>query len=245
MNNVILEVCAFSFEGCLNAKLGGGSRIELCANPLEGGTTPSYGLIKKVRDEIDLNLYPLIRPRGGDFFYSDDEFDIMQNDIKLCKQIGCDGIATGVQHINGTIDLDRMKRIVDLAYPMGVTCIRAFDLVPNMFEALDDLIKAGCERVLTSGQSEKAFIAAETIAELIAYAGNRIIIMPGAGIRPDNIEILVHKTHATEYHTSVRKLIPSNVSQNQRLFKEFGQTISCDAEQLKEIKKLAEAAFFA
>ncbi|MDP4209038.1 MAG: copper homeostasis protein CutC [Bacteroidota bacterium] len=243
MTNITLEVCAFSFEGCQNARLGGGNRIELCANPAEGGTTPSYGLIKKVREEIDLKLYPLIRPRGGEFYYSNDEFEIMLHDIKQCKQLGCDGIATGVQRIDGNIDFARMRRIVDLAYPMRVTCIRAFDLVPDMFAALDGLIDAGCERVLTSGQAEKAYEAAETIAQLVTYAGDRIIIMPGSGIRPDNIEMLVKTTRATEYHASARIFSPATVSQGHRLLKEFGQAFSCDAQQLKEIRRRAEAAF--
>ncbi|HEY4785485.1 MAG TPA: copper homeostasis protein CutC [Bacteroidales bacterium] len=243
MGIVTLEVCSFSFDGCLSAELGGGNRIELCANSMEGGTTPSYGLIKKVREEISLKLYPLIRPRGGDFYYSDDEFEIMLDDIRLCRNIGCDGIATGIQRADGDIDFDRMKRIVDLAYPMRVTCIRVFDLIHDMFGALDGLVDAGCERVLTSGQAQKAYEAAETIAQLVKYAGDRIVIMPGSGIRPDNIEMLVKTTHASEYHASARTFIPSAVSENHPLLKEFGQAIDCDAVQLKMIKELAEAAF--
>lgn len=243
MGIITLEVCAFSFGGCLSAKLGGGSRIELCSNPMEGGTTPSYGLIKKVKEAINLKLYPLIRPRGGDFFYSDDEFEIMLDDIKMCKNAGCDGIATGVQRADGNIDFDRMKKIVETAYPMGVTCVRVFDLIPDMFSALEEIIDAGCERVLTSGQAPKAIDAVETIAQLIKYADNRIIIMPGSGINPDNIEKLVKSTYATEYHASARTFVPSAVSQHHPLLKEFGQAIDCDAVQLKKIKELAEIAF--
>lgn len=243
MAHITLEVCSFSFQGCLNAEKGGGDRIELCSNPLEGGTTPSYGLIKKVREKTNLKLYPIIRPRGGDFYYSDDEFQIMVDDIKTCKEVGCDGIATGIQQANGNIDVDKMKRIVDLAYPMRVTCIRVFDIIPDMFAALDGLVDAGCERILTSGQAPKANEAAETIARLVKYADNRIIVMPGSGINPENIETLVKVTHATEYHTSARTFVPSVVSNRHKLMKDFGYAITCDALQLKKIKELAEATF--
>jgi copper homeostasis protein len=243
MSKITLEVCSFSFESCINAERGGGNRIELCSNPMEGGTTPSYGLIKKVREKTNLKLYPLIRPRGGDFYYSNAEFEIMLSDIRLCKEMGCNGIATGVQDKDGNIDFDRMKRIVDLAYPMGVTCIRVFDIIPDMFKALDGLIKAGCERVLTSGQAPKAYQASETIAQLVNYAGNRIVIMPGSGINPDNIEQLVKTTRATEYHASARTFVPSIVSESHPLLKEFGSAIDCDIFQLMKIKKLAEAAY--
>lgn len=243
MELITLEICSFSYEGCLSAQRGGGKRVELCSNPFEGGTTPSYGLIKKVKEEIDITLYPIIRPRGGDFFYNRHEFDIMLEDIRFCKEIGCNGIATGVQKADGKLDTERMKKMVDLAYPMRVTCIRVFDLVPDMFKAIDELIDAGCERVLTSGQATHAADAAEKIARLVSAAGERIIIMPGSGIRADNIDYLVKTTKAKEYHTSARKYIASELLGNHSILNDFGSKVDCDEAQIREIKRIAETSY--
>lgn len=240
MSKITLEACAFSYDACIKAAMGGADRIELCLDPIQGGTTPNYGLIKKVREDIEINLYPIIRPRGGNFIYSEEEFEIMKNDIIICKQLGCNGVATGIQTTKGNIDKDRMKKLVDAAWPMGVTCIRAFDLVPDVFEALDDLIEIGCERILTSGQAAFAIEAAELINKLHETAADRIKIMAGSGVRSDNIEDLVKTTKIREYHTSARKQVPNTLSGNSNVMKGFGQHFSCDVEELKLIRKKAE-----
>ena len=146
-----LEVIAFSIESCSLIQQSGAHRIELCDNPGEGGTTPSYGFTKKARELATIELYTMIRPRGGDFLYSADEFESMKEDIKRCKQLGCDGVVFGLLNADGTVDKERASMLVDLADPMGVTFHRAFDRVRDACVGLDTLCEIGCVRVLTSG----------------------------------------------------------------------------------------------
>lgn len=202
-----LEVIGFNIESCMLAQAAGAHRIELCDNPGEGGTTPSYGFIKSARENLQIELYPIIRPRGGDFFYSDAEFEVMKADVKVCKELGCDGVVIGILHTDGTIDKKRCGELVQLAYPMGVTFHRAFDRVKDDAQALEDVIEIGCERILTSGLVPSALDGAETLASLIKQADERIIIMPGSGVRADNIIGLAKKTGAVEFHTSARMKI--------------------------------------
>ena len=201
---MFLEVCAFNIQSAIIAEKVGAIRAELCDNPIEGGTTPSYGAIHLTRSKINIELYPIIRPRAGSYFYDDDEFAMMLKDIEVCRQAGCDGISVGVQKKDGTIDGERLKIIVDKAYPMGVTCNRAFDAVPDAFAALETIIDAGCERILTSGLKSTAPDATGLIRQLIEKAEERIIIMPGAGINSGNIEKMIKETGAREFHTSGR-----------------------------------------
>jgi copper homeostasis protein len=209
---MLLEVCAFNLPSSIIAEKAGAKRVELCENPADGGTTPSYGTIKQTREKIGIALYPIIRPRAGNFFYDEEEFAIIKQDILLCKQLGCDGISTGVHLQNGEIDTERLKRIVEWAYPMGVTCHRVFDATPNPFKALEEIIDCGCERILTSGQKTAAPDAIDILAELVQRANGRIIIMPGAGVRSSNIEALIKGTGATEFHTSARIAAPDPVT---------------------------------
>jgi copper homeostasis protein len=204
INKYIVEIATSDFLSTRSAVEGGADRIELCANLAEGGTTPSYGMIIKCREVFDIPIYPIIRPRGGDFLYSKDEFGIMANDIKFCKQIGCDGVVTGLLNIDGTIDMIRTADFVELAYPMEVTFHRAFDRCRDPFIALEELIEIGCERILTSGQQPVAPDGIELIAQLNKAADERIIIMPGSGVRKENIKILAEKTGCNEFHSSLR-----------------------------------------
>ena len=199
---MILEVCAFNVQSCFVAEKAGAGRIELCVDPLQGGTTPSYGLIEYVLEKISIPAYPMIRPRGGNFVYDADELAIMKNDILTCRALGCPGIATGIQLSNGRIDIENLKRIVAWAHPMTVTCHKVFDTTPDAFEALEDVIAAGCSRILTSGLHKTAIEGAEILKKLVAQAGDRIIIMPGGGVRSSNISQLVNETGAQEYHSS-------------------------------------------
>lgn len=200
----IFEVCAFNTASAIIAENAGAYRVELCDNPVEGGTTPSYGALKKTRENVSIKLYPIIRPRCGNYFYDPEEMEIIQQDIWLCKELQCDGISVGVQQADGRIDTEAMKRIVEWAYPMGVTCNRAFDASPDPLQALEEVISAGCERILTSGQEKSVMEGASLLAELVQRAGERIIIMPGAGVKSTNIARLVELTNATEYHGSAR-----------------------------------------
>jgi copper homeostasis protein len=186
MQNFKLEIIGFTIEGCLIAQQAGADRIELCDNAAEGGTTASYGFIKVAREKLQIELFPIIRPRGGDFFYTDDEFEIIKADVKLCKQLGCDGVVIGMLTNDRKVDKSKCQILVDIAYPLAVTFHRAFDRTVDPFEALEDIIAIGCERILTSGQKTNALEGAALIKDLIEFADDRIIIMPGAGVRNDN-----------------------------------------------------------
>jgi copper homeostasis protein len=200
----IIEIATSDFHTTRSAVEGGADRIELCANLAEGGTTPSYGMVRKCREAFGVELYPIIRPRGGDFLYSKDEFGIMAQDIKICKELGCEGIVIGLLNIDGTIDIVRTADLVEIAYPMGVTFHRAFDRCLDPFEAMDELINIGVERILTSGQKPAAPDGVELMADLNTVANGRIIIMPGSGVRKDNIKMLAEKTGCVEFHSSLR-----------------------------------------
>jgi copper homeostasis protein len=238
MPSAHLEVCAFTIQSCLIAEQAGAIRVELCDNPIEGGTTPSFGTIKTVREKLAIRLYPIIRPRSGNYFYDDDEFEIIRKDIAVCKEIGCDGISVGVGTINAEIDMERMKRIVEWAYPMGVTCNRVFDGTPDAFKALEELIDCGCERVLTSGQKTAAPDAASVLAKLVQQAGDRIIIMPGAGIKSTNIAQLKAQCGAREYHTSARAVRPNPLTYINAQVSDYGNVYIADEEEVKKMVAL-------
>lgn len=207
----IIEIATSDFLTTQSAVEGGADRIELCANLAEGGTTPSYGHIKKCRETFDVLIYPIIRPRGGDFLFNDEEFDIMLQDVRLCKQLGCDGVVIGLLNRDGSIDKKRSSQLVEAAYPLGVTFHRAFDRCRDPFEALQELVEIGCERILTSGQRPAAPDAAELIAQLNKAADDRIIIMPGSGVRKENIRQLAEQTGCVEFHSSLRGKIASSM----------------------------------
>lgn len=200
----IIEIATSDFNTTKSAVEAGADRIELCANLAEGGTTPSFGTIKQCRETFKVSLYPIIRLRGGDFLYTDEEFEIMLQDVILCKQAGCDGVVIGLLNIDGTIDIKRTTKLIEAAYPLGVTFHRAFDRCKEPFEAMEQLINIGCERIVTSGQQPAAPDGVELIAQLNKAADERIIIMPGSGVRKENIKILAEKTGCTEFHSSLR-----------------------------------------
>ena len=200
----IIEIATSDFLTTKSAVEGGADRIELCANLAEGGTTPSYAHIKKCREAFDILIYPIIRPRGGDFLYTKDEFEIMVNDVKLCKELGCDGVVIGLLNMDGAIDVVRTAQLIELAYPSGVTFHRAFDRCKDPFEAMEQLIEIGCERILTSGQKPSVADGVELLEDLNTEANNRIIIMPGSGVRKENIKMLADKTGCVEFHSSLR-----------------------------------------
>lgn len=200
----IIEIATSDFATTKSAVEGGADRIELCANLAEGGTTPSYGTVKQCREAFNVLIYPIIRPRGGDFLYTDEECSIMLQDIKLFKELGCDGVVIGLLNRDGGIDVKRSSQLVEAAYPIGVTFHRAFDRCRDPFEALEQLVEIGCERILTSGQLPTVSEGADLIAELNRKADERIIIMPGSGLRKDNIKWLAEKTGCYEFHSSLR-----------------------------------------
>ena len=233
-----LELIAFNIQSCIDAQAAGAHRIELCDNPADGGTTPSYGFIKAARDKLTIDLYPIIRPRGGDFLYTDDEFDIMKSEIKVCKVFGCNGIVTGMLNADGTVDKKRCKELVELARPMGVTFHRAFDRTIDLLQALEDVIETGCERILTSGGVPNAIDGADMIAQLVNKSADRIIIMPGSGVRADNIKMLAEKTGAVEFHSSARTNLESKMVYKNEGMKETFMQVGLDRE---EVRKMTDA----
>lgn len=230
-----LEVIGFNIESCVIAQHAGAHRIELCDNPGEGGTTPSYGFIKAAREKLQIELFPIIRPRGGDFFYTDVEFEIMKADVKICKELGCDGVVIGMLNADGTVDTKRCKELIELAYPLGVTFHRAFDRVKDAAKALEDIIEIGCERILSSGLRPTAMEGTDTIAALIKQADERIIIMPGSGVCSDNIVELAKRTGAVEFHTSARMNIDSKMNYVNEAMKENLKSVSLDEDEVKII----------
>jgi copper homeostasis protein len=236
----LLEVIAFDLASCAVAATAGANRIELCANPQEGGTTPSMGMMKLAREITPLPLFPIIRPRGGDFLYSEDEFACMQADVQMAKQIGCDGVVIGLLNSDGTIDRDRTQRLVELAYPMEVTFHRAFDRTREPLEALEAIIQIGCTRVLTSGQHPTALEGSEIIKKIVDAADERIIIMPGSGVRSSNLELLHQQTGATEFHCSARTQVPSGMQFISSSMKEQMTSVQLDVEEVKRLATILQ-----
>ena len=197
-----IEIVVYNIESALRAQEGGADRIELCDNPGEGGTTPSYGTIELVRQNVSMDVYVMIRPRGGDFFYSSYEFHAMKRDISQCQKLSVDGIVFGILSPDGTIDKKRCKELIAQARPLKITCHRAFDMTRDPFEALEDCIEAGFDRILTAGQQPTAGAGVELIAELIRKANGRIAIMPGSGVNENTVQNIVATTRADEVHSS-------------------------------------------
>ncbi len=237
----IIEIATSDFVTTESAVEGGADRIELCANLAEGGTTPSHGLIIQCKEKFTIPIFPIIRPRGGDFLYGKDEFGIMARDIELCKAAGCEGIVVGMLNIDGTIDMIRMSNLVEKAYPMSVTFHRAFDRCKDPFKALEELIEIGCERILTSGQQQAAPDGIDLIAALNKTADNRIIIMPGSGVRKENIKMLAMKTGCDEFHSSLRGKKPGKMGFIQEAFKDSAESYMNNSIDPDEVKALRNA----
>jgi len=197
---VIYEICVDSVQGVRAAKAAGALRVELCANLLEGGTTPSCGTIRRARSIAGIGLHVIIRPRGGDFLYDEDEFASMAADIDTAKAEGADGVVIGLLTADGEVDVARTRELIARARPLSVTFHRAFDMTRDPFAALATLIELGVDRILTSGQEASVLEGLPLIAELIRRAGDRIIIMPGGGITPRNAERIIAEAGPKEMH---------------------------------------------
>jgi copper homeostasis protein len=214
-----IEICVDSVEGALAAQRGGADRVELCDNLMEGGTTPSGGCIKVVRENLSIGLQVMIRPRGGDFLYSDLEFNVMKEDLRLTKALGADGVVFGCLTAAGDVDLQRTRELVELARPLHVTFHRAFDMCRDPRQSLEELVQAGVDRLLTSGQEASAVEGLDLIRELQVQAAGRLVIMPGGGLSARNVAKFVQSTGVTEVHLSARSSVESGMKhRNTRCF---------------------------
>ncbi len=198
----ILEICVESAEGAFAAQAGGADRVELCANLLEGGTTPSAGSIQLARSRLHIGLQVMIRPRGGDFCYSDTEFEVMRLDIDIARKAGANGVVLGILKEDGSVDEARTSALVEFARPMNVTFHRAFDMAKDPFEAMEILAAIGVDRILTSGQESSVLEGLDLITDLVRTAGNRIVIMPGGGIHERNVGRIAEQSGARELHVA-------------------------------------------
>jgi copper homeostasis protein len=199
---VLVEVCVDSLDGALAAVEGGAGRIELCAGLAEGGTTPSLGLIEAVREAVSVELIVLLRPRPGDFLYSEGELDLMLRDAAHARNAGADGLALGILRANGSVDGERTRALVEATAPLSVTFHRAFDLARDACEALEGVLASGCRRLLTSGQAARAPEGLATLRTLVATAGDGLSVIPAGGLQPDNVVRVVRESGAHEVHLS-------------------------------------------
>lgn len=239
--NYIIEIATTDFTTTKSAVEGGADRIELCAALTEGGTTSSFGTIKKCREQFTVQLFPIIRSRSGDFLYTDEEFAIMMDEVKLCKDMGCDGVVIGLLNKDGSIDLKRTSKLIELAYPLEVTFHRAFDRCKDPFEAMEQLIEIGCQRILTSGQEPTAPEGIDLLTQLIKLADERIIIMPGSGVRKENIKELAEKTGAKEFHSSLRGKQKSKMEFMHPAFANSAESYTNPSIDPAEVKALRKA----
>lgn len=245
---MFVEVVVYNIESALRAQEGGADRIELCDNPGEGGTTPSFGLIEAVRQNVSIDVYVMIRPRGGDFLYSNYEFHSMKRDISQCQKISADGVVFGILTEDGRMDKKRCKELIDKARPLKVTCHRAFDMTRDPFEALEDCIEVGFDRILTAGQQAQAVKGAELIGHLIQKANGRIAIMPGSGVNEETVEEIIKISGAKEIHFSATASRESGMKFKNQQIAGMGPDVgsefklrTVDPEQVRKTRKLAEA----
>lgn len=207
----MLEICAVNLQSALAAQAAGAHRIELCCALDGGGVTPSLGLLRAVRQHLNIPINVLIRPREGNFCYTDAELAIMLDDIRLCREAGADGVVIGALDANNRLDQPQLEAMLEAANGLDITCHRAFDFTPNPFEALDTLIALGIPRVLTSGQAATAYEGRFLLKKLVEHAAKRISVMPGAGLSAQNIREVGETTGAREFHlTAKRKIAQPN-----------------------------------
>lgn len=202
MNNYILEACVDSVESALEASRGGADRLELCGNLIIGGTTPSIALFRQIRKQCNIKIHILIRPRFGDFCYTEDEFEIICNEVQMFREAGADGIVIGILKEDGTLDLERMKRLMEIAGDMSVTLHRAFDVCRDPFETLENAKALGIHTILTSGQKNTCIEGKDLLKELVSRAGTEIDIMIGSGVNAEVIREMEVCTKARAFHMS-------------------------------------------
>lgn len=242
-----LEIVVYNINSALKALEGGADRVELCDNPGEGGTTPSYGTIEVVRKNLSIDVFVMIRPRGGDFHYSSYEFHAMRRDVMQCQRLSVDGIVFGILKTDGTIDVARCRELIQLARPLKVTCHRAFDMTRDPFEALEACIEAGFDRILTSGQRPVAAEGIELLGQLRERAKGRIAIMAGSGVNEKTVEAIVRGSGIDEIHFSATAFDQSRMIYHNEKISGMGDESgreyklrTVDPNRVREIRRLAE-----
>jgi len=235
---MLVEICATSVQSAVNAQQAGAERIELCSELAVGGITPSYGLVKQITKEISIPVFALIRPRSGDFVYSDFEFQVMKTDIEICKELGCKGIVSGVLQDDFSIDLLRTQELIELSKPLEFTFHRAFDLTKNPLKSLEELIDLGASRILTSGQETSAEKGIDLLVQLKKLTENKLTILPGGGINPDNVHLFKEKGFK-EIHASASSLFKESlkpkISMNSEKFWDETKLFVSDEEIIKKL----------
>ena len=246
---MIVEVVVYNIHSAMKAEEGGADRIELCDSPGDGGTTPTLGTVEVVRKNVNLDVYVMIRPRGGDFCYTSYEFHAMKRDISHCQKLSVDGVVFGILNPDGTIDKKRCGELIKKVRPLKATCHRAFDMTRDPFEALEDCIEVGFDRILTSGQQPQVIKGVELIAALNKKAKGRIVIMPGAGVNEDTVQTVVSATGVDEIHCSAFAFDESKMLYRNSKITGMGsdeggeyKIRTVDPLRIKKIRSLAESA---
>jgi copper homeostasis protein len=244
-----VEIVVYNLDSALKAQEGGADRTELCDNPGDGGTTPSAGVIELVRQNLSIDVYVMIRPRGGDFLYSNYDFHAMKRDIVISQKLSVDGLVFGILNANGTIDKKRCQELISRARPLKTTCHRAFDMARDPFEALEDCIEAGFDRILTSGGEAQALRGSKLIGELVKRAKGRIAIMAGSGVNEETVTEIVRTSGVQEIHFSATGYRDSGMEYVNEKIASMGQGGSgeyqlrtVDPQRVKATRALAEAA---
>lgn len=245
----VLEACVDSVKSAIEAEKGGAQRVELCSNLIIGGTSPGAALFRRIRKHTDLKIRVLLRPRFGDFCYGDYEFDMMKEDVAMYRDLGADGIVTGILKPNGDLDAERMSELIKIAGDTDVALHRAFDVCRNPQEALEQSVELGIKTILTSGQKNSAWEGRDLIKELVEQSAGRIEILAGAGISPETIEKLVPYTGASSYHMSGKVILNSamefrreGVSMGFPGFSEY-EIWQTDAENIRRAAEVLERLF--
>jgi copper homeostasis protein len=233
---ILIEVCVDSVASAVAAERGGAERVELCSNLLEGGVTPSAGLIELVRARTSIGLQVMIRPRGSDFCYTPEEFETMKRDIVAAKNLGADGVVLGILNADGSVDIERTRELVELARPLSVTFHRAFDMSADLFRALECICATGVDRLLTSGGEKTALQAVEQIARLVKAARGRIAVMACGGIDHHNAASIIEQTGVREIHVGLRSPVASPMLHRNPMLS-MGTAAECEYQRFQVLEE--------